>query len=281
MKRQIVLISPYRVITLLFSLYLLFSSQNIWAATLTRSFSIEYAPNNLSINSSGVPLHQILEELSSKCGFTVYLGASLKTQNVYLQFENYSLDKGIEKLVDPYNSAIVFEKSLTPDGIEFFSIVEMTVFDKNSKADSYLIMGGDVISDKNNAGIPGEYKQQKTSVNIVSLPDDELIIDPAKSVATKKRVSSSLLKAKVNQKMAELRRLEERMQSDQNQKMRELQVANNLMRDTSGDDQKMVHEDITRLNAELELSKNHNADELKRVKRELDQLKKQMAQQEV
>jgi len=245
MKRQIVPISPYRVITILFSLYLLFSSQNIWAAKLTRSLSIEYAPNNLSINASGVPLHQILEELSSKCGFTVYLGVSLKTQNVYLQFENYSLDKGIEKLVDPYNSAIVFEKSLTPDGIEFFSIVEMTVFDKNSKADSYLIMGGDVISDKNNAGIPGAYRQQKTSVNIVSLPDDELIIDPAKSVATKKRVSSSLLKAKVNQKMAELRRLEERMQSDQNQKMRELKVANNRMRDTSGDDQKMVHEDIT------------------------------------
>ena len=94
--------------------------------------SLDYNLGKLSANVSGAPLQKVLETLSAKCGMSVFLDTSLKSKKTSAEFENLPLEKGIKKLVNPYSSAMIFGKRITPEGRSEFFISELKVFDSSN-----------------------------------------------------------------------------------------------------------------------------------------------------
>ena len=77
------------------------------------NLSLKYDSNKLTAHVSGAPLQNVLETLSAECGMSVFLDKSIRSEKIFAEFEKLPLEKAIKKLVNPYNSALVFSKRFT------------------------------------------------------------------------------------------------------------------------------------------------------------------------
>lgn len=240
--------------------------------------SLDYTSGKLSANVSGVPLPKALEALSAKTGIKVFLDESLQSEKISTKFENLPIEKGIKRLVHPYSSAMIFAKRTTPAGRDEFYVSELKVFDDTQGGVSYTLVGEKMQADNDKGSIPMEEDQGMVEPKrVVHVPLQ--IRDPAKAAAFHKKVSASMLRTRVGQKLTELRQHQNQMQYEEQQKRTQLHHLRQKLSSASEKEVSKIQANISLLTADLRNSQARNAEELKRLQREVDQLKQKIMQQ--
>lgn len=242
--------------------------------------SLEYSSGRLSVNASNAPLEEVLKTLSLKCGLKIFLDSSLASKHISAKFDNLSLEQGIKKLVSPYSSAMIFEKIVTPGGRNDFYISEVKVFDSSNKKASYILVGTKTPDQAAKASIQMEenIKLDKLKKKVVSVP--EYIKNPAKAAAFSKRVSVSVLRTRIIGKMTELRRLRKIVYHEEEQKRRNIEQLRKQLNIAPEGEKMKIQSKMSFLTADLNNSRKRYDRDLKRLQRELDQLKNRFILQE-
>ncbi|MBW2031679.1 MAG: hypothetical protein JRH06_13060 [Deltaproteobacteria bacterium] len=242
--------------------------------------SLEYSSGRLSVNASNAPLEKVLKTLSLECGLKVFLDSSLASKRISAKFDNLSLEQGIKKLVSPYSSAIIFEKMVTSGGRNDFYISEIRVFDNSNKKVSYILVGRKTPHQAAKAPLQEEenMKLDELEKKVVSVPQYKR--DPAKAAAFSKRVSASVLRTRLTQKMAEIRRLKQRMNREEQQKIRNLEQLKEQLEIAPKGEKMKIQSKMSLLSLDLNNSRKRYDRDLKRLQRGLDQLKNRLILQE-
>ena len=241
--------------------------------------SLEYGSGRLSADVSKCTLQKALDALSKKCGIRVFLDGSLKSKIISAKFDKLPLEEGVKKLVNPYSSAVIFAKRATPEGGSRFYISELKVFDSSKKNTSYILVGEKTSDHKDKAPISKKASEEMEKANRV-VPIPEEIKDTAKAAAFNKKVSYSVVRTRITQKMTEIRQLQQRMKYEEEQKRRQIQLAREKLNGASGRELDKIGSDISMFTVDLKNTKNRNDDQLKKLQRDLDQLKHRIVQQE-
>lgn len=249
---------------------------------LASDLLLEFNSGKLSANVSGAPFQKVLETLSARCGITVFLDSSLQSKKISVKFDKLSLEEGIKKLVNPYSSAMIFGKRTTPDARNEFYVSELKVFDSSNKKASYILLGektSDHVDEPSTSStFLGEVPKSDMAKKVVPVPEERK--DAAMAAALHKKVSSSVLRTRITRKMTELRQLEQRTRHEDEEKRRSLQRFQEELKRASGSELNRIRSQISVLTADIRNSKKVNAAEQKRLQRELDQLRRQIATQE-
>ena len=260
----------------LLAVFLVLGGQAVSHAT---GLSLEYGSGRLSADVSKCTLQKVLDALSKKCGITVFLDSSLKTKRISAKFDNVPLEKAVKKLVNPYSSAVIFAKRATPEGKDRFYISELKVFDSSNKNTSYILVGKDTYDHKDKASVPEKTSEEMEKDNrVVQIPEE--IKNTAKAAAFNKKVSYSVIRTRITQKMTEIRQLQQRMKYEAEQKRRQIQLAREKLNGASGQELDKIGSEISMLTVDLRNTKSRNEDQLKKLQRDLDQLKHRIIQQE-
>ncbi len=244
------------------------------------NLSLKYDSNKLTAHVSGVPLQNVLETLSEECGMSVFLDQSIKSEKIFVEFEKLPLEKAIKKLVNPYNSAVVFSKRTSLTGQNEFFISELKVFDSSNAKTAYLSLGKEASEQTSRASSPSLSDRANQTIdmtNKVVIPVPEIRTDPAQMAALNKTISDSVLRTRISQKRTQLHELQEKARFEETQKRNEIQQLEQQMNIASDSEVKRIQAAISALTADLENSKIRNVEEQKRLKRELDQLQNRIA----
>ena len=239
------------------------------------SLSLKYDSNKLTAHVSGAPLQNVLETLSAECGMSVFLDRSIKSEKIFAEFEKLPLEKAIKKLVNPYNSAVVFSKRTSPTGKSEFFISELKVFDSSNAKTTYLSVGKEASEQTSRDSSPSlsdKANQKIDMTNKVVIPVPEIRTDPAQIAALNKKISASVLRTRISQKRTQLHELQEKARFEEAQKRNEIQELEQQMNIAPDSEVKRIQAAISALSADLENSKIRNVEEQKRLNRELDQL---------
>jgi len=242
------------------------------------NMSIEYKSGKLSADVSDTPLVQVLKELSDTCGITTFVDSTIQSKKIAVKFENLSVENGIKRLVNPYSSAIVFSKRTTNDGREEFYISELKVFDKGNQKVSYVVMnekGAGQIVKSSSVRSDG---QEMTKQTTIAGPVPEERKDPAKMAALNKKISSSVLRSRITNKMAKLHRLKEKIRSEEEQINRQIRETKDSLNSALEDETGKIQSQLSMLASKLKNLKKRNAEEIKKLERELGQLKRKFGQ---
>ncbi|RZB30249.1 MAG: hypothetical protein SRB1_02529 [Desulfobacteraceae bacterium Eth-SRB1] len=239
--------------------------------------AIEYKSGKLSADVSETPLVQVLKKLSDACGMTTFVDSTIQSKNITVKFKNLPVENGIKRLVNPYSSAVIFSKKTTSKGQEEFYISELKVFDKGNKKVSYVVVNekgaGRIVKVRSDG-------QEMTKQAKTAGPVPEERKDTAKMAALNKKISSSVLRSRITGKMAELRRLKEKIRSEEEQKNRQLKQMRSELSSASENETGRIQSQLSMLTSELKNLKKRNADGLKRLQREVDQLRHMLISQE-
>lgn len=243
-----------------------------YAVCQASNMTLDYRAGKLSANVSGVPIQKVLKILSAKSGITVFLDNSLKSKRISARFENLTLEEGIKRLVKPYSSAMVFGKRTTADGRRVFYVSEVKVFDSSNKKATFELVGKKM-SGTNSIKSKATWENRRTgsTVKFASVPP--AIKDPARAAAFKKKVSASVLRTRIVQKKAALRRLEQKMRHEEEQKIRKIQQLETQLKTASDSELNRIQANISMLSADLNNFRQRSAGELKKLQREHDQLR--------
>lgn len=240
--------------------------------------SLDYASGKLSANVSNVPLVKVLEALSAKSGIKVLLDESLKSKTVSAEFENLPIEKGIKRLVQPHSSAMIFGKRTTPAGRVEFYVSELKVFDNTKGGVSYMLVGKKMQDRKDRVPIPLEEDQRVIRPErAVHVPPQTR--DPAKAAAFHKKASSLVLRTRVAQKLSELHQRRRKMQREEDQKKNQLRQLRQKLNGAAENEVREIQANISSLRLDLRNLQIRNAQELKRLQREVDQLKHRIVHQ--
>ena len=243
--------------------------------------AIEYKFGKLSADVSGMPLAQVLKKLSDTCGMTTFVDSTIKSKKITVKFENLPVENGIKRLVNPYSSAIIFLRRTTNKGQEGFYISELKVFDKGNKKVSYVVVNekgvGRIV--KLSSARSDDQEMTKQAKIAGSVPEERK--DTAKMATLNKKISSSVLRSRITSKMAELRRLKEKIRSEEEQINRQIMEAKDNLSSSSEDETGKIQSRFSMLTSKLKNFKKRNAEEIKKLKRELGQLKRKVRQLKV
>jgi hypothetical protein len=241
--------------------------------------SLEYSSGRLSADVSKCTVQKALDALSKKCGITVFMDSSLKSKTISAKFDKLPLEEAVKKLVNPYSSAVIFAKRVTPGAGERFYISELKVFDSSNKNTSYILVGKKTSDHKDKASISKKASEEMEKANkVVSIPEE--IKDTAKAASFNKKVSYSVIRTRITQKMSEMRQLQQRMKYEEEQKRRQIQLAREKLNGASGRELDKIGSEISMFTVDLKNTKNRNDDQLNKLQRDLDQLKHRIVQQE-
>lgn len=239
--------------------------------------SLIYKSGKLSANVSGASLQKVLETLSAKCGMNVFLDSSLKSKKIFSEFEDLPLEKGIKRLVNPYSSAMIFGKRASTEGRSEFFITELKVFGSSNNKAPYVLMGEKTSLQTEKVSRPSILKEEDQKIEETKkmvMPVPEKKKDPMTAATFNKEVRYSVLRTRISKKITEVRQLQERMLYDERHKRNEIQQLQQQLKIASGSESKRIQASISALTADLENSRARNADEQKRLQRELDQLQR-------
>jgi hypothetical protein len=244
------------------------------------NLSLKYDSNKLTAHVSGAPLQNVLETLSAECGMSVFLDRSIKSEKIFAEFETLPLEKAIKKLINPYNSAVVFSKRTSPTGQSEFFISELRVFDSSNAKTTYLSVGNEASEQTSRVSSPSLSNRANQHIDMtkkVVIPVPEIRTDPARMAALNKKISESVLRTRISQKRTQLHELQEKARFEEAQKRNEIQQLEQQMNIAADKEVKRIQAAISALTADLENSKIRNVEDQKRLKRELDQLQNRIA----
>jgi len=245
--------------------------------------TLEYASGNLSATVSKVSLENLMEALSSKCDIKVFLDESIKSKKISTRFSNLPLEKAIERLVNPYSSALVFGKKRTPKGHTEFYVKEVKVYDSSNSAASYVAVGKKAVSMAGRASsqsrTTGDNRKMGRSRSVVTAVPPALK-DPATAAAYKKEISSKMLQTRIAKTTSELQQFKRKMQYNEDQKRHRLVQLQQELKTAPKEDVKKIQAEISLLSADIKNSSQRNAAELKRLQTELDQMKYRFVDQQ-
>jgi len=238
---------------------------------------IEYKSGRLSADVSETPLVQVLKKLSDICGMTTFVDSTIQSKKISVKFENLPVENGVKRLVNPYSSAVIFSKKTTSEGQEEFYISELKVFDKGNKKVSYVVVNekgaGRIVK------VQSDGQEMTKQAKIAgSVPEERK--DTAKMAALNKKISSSVLRSRITGKMAELRRLKEKIRSEEEQVNRQIKEAKDNLSSAPEDETGKIQSQLSMLTSKQKNLKKRNADGLKRLQREVDQLRNTLISQE-
>jgi len=235
-------------------------------------FSIEFDSEKLSVDISQVSLEETLGALSGKTGITVFLDRSLKTKQISAKFTGLPLDEGIKRLIAPYSSAIVYEKRSAAGKKDTLHVSELKVFDRGKEEPAYIRIGKKGTESKGQTDVssvaPGKSDQPMTR------PIPERVKDPARAVAHHKRVNASVIRSRIVRTMAKIREHENKMRREEEQKRRDIREYEMELQTAPEEDSRSIQAKLNLRTAELGAVRQRNAQELNRLRSELDQLKR-------
>lgn len=251
-----------------------------YAVCYASNLTLDYRSGKLSADISKVPIQKVLRELSKKSNITVFIDTSLKSKKISAQFKNLSLERGIKKLVKPFSSAIVYKQRITPDGRKKLYVSEVKVFDSSNQKATFELVGGKKMSGTESITPTSGRKNWLSQRAIrVTLPPPE-IREPARAAASSKRVSAYVLRTRLTQKMAEIRRLKQRMNREEQQKINNLERLKRQLSTASESEKMKIQSRMSLLSLDLNNSRKRYDRDLKRLQRGLDQLKNRLILQE-
>ncbi len=242
--------------------------------------SIEYNSEKLSADVSKEPLQKVLTLLSAKLDITVFLDKTLKAKRISVKFDNLSVEEGIKKLVHPYSTAMIFKKKKDTKGKSVFYIAKLNVYNSINKNPSYEVVGAmkqniktrrGIMpkSGKNNQDLENDFKEKK-----MVIPEERK--NPAAAAAMNKKISSSILRSKIAQKSAAVRRLTQEMSNKEKKKMARIQELEQNLNTEDEREKSSIQSKLILLRSDLNSSRMRDSEELKNKKMELELMKKKV-----
>lgn len=256
----------------LISVFLVGMSTSVSAASMSISYDSE---GNISADVSKGTLHNVLNELSQKTGITIFLDTSLKSKKISATFKKLALDQGIKKLISPYSSAIIYGKRIGPDGKDVFFVSELRVFEKGKEKAIFVRVGdtsGLPVDQAGNTIKATDMKTTNESANSTGIP--ERLKDPARAAEHHKKAGAASLRARISRSIAKIRHLKNKMRYEEEQKRYEIQEYEAELQEAPENEARIIQSKLNLGTIELRAIKKRNSDELNRLQRELNQLKR-------
>ena len=278
MKRKLAAIRSGSCAGPLLSLFLAPVFLLSFAAALSHAsdISIIYNGSRLSAHVSGARLIDVMKTLSDQCGVTVSVDSSIQSQKISVQFDNVKLEDGVKRLVNPYNSAMIFTKETDPEGRDNFYLSQLKVFDEDSAAATYVnVSEMDKKQDQSveRTSFSGEtYRAKEMADRIRSTPNERK--NAARAAATNKKISASVRRTQVTKTLAQLRQAKSRKRAEEATVQRQIEEARNKLNGASEQELQHIQAQISSYSAKLSSTRARNTEEIKRLERELTQLRK-------
>ncbi len=246
------------------------------AASHAADISITYKEGRLSALVSGAQLIDVLKALSDQYDTAVFVDDSIQSKKISVTFNNLELEDGVKRLVNPYNSAMIFTKKTDSYGREYFHLSQIKVFNKDSAAATFVTVNGEDKEQDHSvrhAAISGEtYRVKEMADRIRSTPSDRK--DAARSAEMNKKISASVRRSQVTQTLARLQQAKNKKLAEEAKTYRLLEEAKSRLDNASEQDLQRIQAQISMYNAELRTTRARNSNEIKRLERELARLQK-------
>jgi len=233
------------------------------------NLTIDLGNGTLSADIKQVPIQKVLTELSQKGNITVFLDTSLNSNKITAHFKNLPIEDGIKKLVSPYSSTMVFNKRSTADGQDELYVSEVKVFESSNKNTAFEQVGKKRFPTASTEG----NMPRKNAITVAAAPLE--VRDPAAAAAMRKRVSASILRTRMAQKNAAIRRQQQKMRHEELQSIRRIQHLEEQLQLVSEKGRTKMQAQLSMLKTNLRNTRQRNQSKLRTLQRENNQLKHQ------
>jgi len=243
------------------------------SSSVAAELAIEFRSERLTADVTEAQLQDVLTVLSRETGITTFLDSSLKLKKVSARFSQVPLEDGIKELISPYSSAMVYGKEAGTDGAATYFVTELKVYDRGKGNASFILIGEHGQPGKEAAGVPAIEDRRPLESERASVPPDH-VTDAVRAAELHKKANASILRTRITRTLARIRQLGQKMQHEEGEKQRRLQALKEELQASPDTDAVRIQAELNSSTAELKMLKERNLVEMKRLRRELEQLRR-------